>query len=235
MESERLRRRICFEAARLLQSRQENDYGRARWRAARSITRNYIPGDAIPTDYEIRQALQQLTRHPHGQGANPFGDSTDDPWQYYASLLVPLEKVVQDRESHPEGDVLYHSLQVFELARDARPWDEEFLLAALLHDVGKGIDPRDHINAGLAVLSGRVPERTLWLIENHGTAHRRLDGTIGVRARRRLVRSEDGEALELLADCDRAGRVSGRRVGTVEDAISYLRELAEHNELASED
>ena len=56
--------------------------------------------------------------------------------------------------------MLYHSLQVFELARDARPYDEEFLLAALLHDVGKGIDPADHVGAALSVLEGLITERT---------------------------------------------------------------------------
>lgn len=235
MEPERLRRQICFEAARLLQTRRESDYTRARWRAARTITRSWISNDAVPTDYEIRQALQQLSRHPHGLAANPFSDPSFDAFRFYASLLMPLEKVMQKRETHPEGDVLYHSLQVFELAREARPWDEEFLLAALLHDVGKGIDPRDHINAGLAVLQGRVPERTLWLIENHGTAQRIMDGTIGARARRRLSRSEDREELELLADCDRRGRVSGRAVCSVDEALDYLRELAHQNEVQDDE
>jgi hypothetical protein len=71
-----------------------------------------------------------------------------DPFQLYRLLLLPLENVQQSPKYHPEGDVLYHSLQVFELAREHRPYDEEFLLAALLHDVGKGLDRSDHVAAG---------------------------------------------------------------------------------------
>ena len=77
------------------------------------------------------------------------------------------KSVKQNPKYHPEGDALYHSLQVFHLARDARPYDEEFLLAALLHDVGKAIDPHDHVAAGIEALRGAVTDRTLWLIEHH--------------------------------------------------------------------
>ena len=82
-------------------------------------------------------------------------------------------------EYHPEGDALYHSLQVFDLARDELPYDEEFLLAALLHDVGKAIDPHDHVAAGLEALEGYITPRTAWLIEHHMEAHALADGTLG--------------------------------------------------------
>jgi hypothetical protein len=149
-----------------------------------------------------------------------------DRFVIYSSLLIPLEKFKQSPKYHPEGDVLYHSLQVFELARDALPWDEEFLLAALLHDVGKGIDPLDHVAAGLEALGDSITERTAWLIRHHMDAQAVLDGTIGVRARRRLSQNESYEELLLLAECDRAGRVPGAQVPEVEEALDYVRELA---------
>ena len=71
-------------------------------------------------------------------------ESRVDRFQIYQMLLLPLERVKQSPKYHPEGDTLYHSLQVFDLARDELPYDEEFLLAALLHDVGKGLDPANH-------------------------------------------------------------------------------------------
>jgi predicted nucleotidyltransferase len=149
-----------------------------------------------------------------------------DRFQIYRMLLIPLEKVEQSRKYHPEGDALYHSLQVFDLARDEMPYDEELLLAALLHDVGKGIDPLDHVRAGLEALEGHVTDRTAWLIANHMDAQRILNGTIGARARRRLHSAEDYDELLLLAKCDRDGRLPAAAAPDLDEALDYLRELA---------
>ncbi len=149
-----------------------------------------------------------------------------DRFQVYEALLLPLENVKQSPKYHPEGDVLYHSLQVFDLARDELPYDEEFLLAALLHDVGKGIDPGDHVAAGLEALEGFITDRTHWLIQHHMAAQQVLDRTIGVRARRRLEQDESYEELILLARCDRLGRQPGVEAPDLEQALDYIREIA---------
>jgi predicted HD phosphohydrolase len=148
-----------------------------------------------------------------------------DRFQLYESLLLPLENVKGPRAYHPEGDVLYHSLQVFDLARDQLAYDEEFLTAALLHDVGKAIDPANHVTAGLEALDGFITERTAWLIEHHMRAHQLADGTLGARARRRLHQSEHFEELVLLGECDRAGRQAGVEAPELVEALDYLREL----------
>jgi hypothetical protein len=150
-----------------------------------------------------------------------------DRFQIYRLLLLPLEGVKQDPRYHPEGDALYHSLQVFDLACRERPYDEEFLLAALLHDVGKAIDPAAHVPAALEALEEYITPRTAWLIEHHMEAHALRDGSLGVRARRRLQESEDFEELQLLARCDRGGREAGVEAPELEEALDYLRELAE--------
>lgn len=150
-----------------------------------------------------------------------------DRFELYHSLLLPLEDVKQHPKYHPEGDVLYHSLQVFDHARDQLPYDEEFLLAALLHDVGKGLDPQDHVLAGLEALSGFITPRTAWLIANHMLAHQVVDGTLGARARKRLQTHESYEELMLLQECDRAGRVAGVEAPELEEAIAYIRDLAQ--------
>jgi predicted nucleotidyltransferase len=153
-----------------------------------------------------------------------------DPYQLFQLLLGPLEKVKQSPRYHPEGDVLYHLLQVFELAKDARPYDAEFLQAALLHDAGKGLDPSDHVGAALEALDGLITDRTRFLIENHMLAQEYKTGTLGHRQRTRLEASPDFEDLMLLRELDDAGRECGAVVGTVAEAIDYLRELSRENE-----
>lgn len=58
-------------------------------------------------------------------------------------------------------------------------YDEEFLLAALLHDVGKAIDPHDHVAAGLEMLGDFIHRCTAWFIEHHMEAQQALDRTLG--------------------------------------------------------
>jgi hypothetical protein len=148
-----------------------------------------------------------------------------DRFELYRLLLQPLEGVKQSPKYHPEGDALFHSLQVFELARDVRSYDEEFLLAALLHDVGKAIDPHDHVTAALEALEGAITERTQYLIAHHMEALEYRQGTLGFRARKRLKESDLFEDLMLLRDLDTRGRVPGAVVGTIAEALDYVRSL----------
>ena len=149
-----------------------------------------------------------------------------DRFLIYELLLLPLEKVKENRKRHPEGDVLYHSIQVFDLARDELPYDEEFLLAALLHDVGKAIDRLDHTAAGLDALKNFIAPRTAWLIEHHVEALALRDGTLGARSQRRLAACDDFDELMLLAECDQQGRVAGVEASDIREALDYLRQLA---------
>jgi hypothetical protein len=237
MSADKLRQQILFEAARLMHQRQEQEYARAKQRAARRLCRQRLRPSQLPTNREIREELERLSNGY--AGASLLSQETDpdlppsegaDRFRIYRHLLLPLAKIEQDHKRHPEGDVLYHSLQVFSLASAELSYDEEFRLAALLHDVGKGIDPYDHIAAGLRALGDSISERTAWLIANHSLARGFLDGRIGVRARRRLQQSENYDELILLAKCDLAGRVPGAKVPELDEALAQLRELASEND-----
>ncbi|REJ67081.1 MAG: HD domain-containing protein [Planctomycetota bacterium] len=231
--NEKQRRQIVWEAARLLHTHQEEDVERAKMRVARQICHGPLRRGELPTNREIREELQRMLvaddESPHPAATVAATDL--DRYHYFAILLRPLEEVKQDPARHPEGDVLYHSLQVFELARDRLPYDEEFLLAALLHDVGKAIDRRNHVAAGLQALVGFISPRTAWLIEHHSEANQLRQGTIGARLRRRLEADENFDELMLLSECDREGRCQGVDVPEVEEALEYIRGLAdEHGE-----
>ncbi len=188
-----------------------------------SVTGGPIPRVSIA---ELEQLLAEQYPDLELEQAVLEAESSVDRYQIYEMLLLPLERVKESRKYHPEGDVLYHSLQVFDLARDQRPYDEEFLLAALLHDVGKGIDRGDHVAAGLEALEGVITPRTAWLIEHHMDGHAILGGTLGARARRRLEASADFDELVLLAECDDAGRAVGVEAPDVDEALQCLRDLA---------
>jgi hypothetical protein len=231
-----LRRQVAFEAARLLYAREESESHRAKLRAARQVYGGDFSSADLPRNRDIRDQILEFARadhrqlHPEQLGrlpeVVPGEEVPTDRFLAFTILLEPLERVQQDRDLHPEGDALYHSLQVFELARQERPYDEEFLLAALLHDVGKAIDPREHVAAALEVLEGLVTPRTAWLIEHHQEALS-YGEDMGARLRRRLHEAEDFDELMLLAQCDRAGRQVGMTVPDVQEALKYLRELAE--------
>jgi predicted nucleotidyltransferase len=199
---------------------------------AHYVFRSSITGKAIERA-SIRELEELLVREYPGldlEGRLQAVEETVDPYQLYRLLLLPLDKTRQSVKYHPEGDVLYHSLQVFERAREERPYDEEFLLAALLHDVGKGIDPGNHVTAALEALDGLITDRTRFFIEHHMDAHAYREGSIGARLKQKLEASADFDDLMLLNQCDRAGREAGVMVGTLDEALDFLKELERSND-----
>ncbi|HEY2784870.1 MAG TPA: hypothetical protein VGJ05_07835 [Fimbriiglobus sp.] len=54
-------------------------------------------------------------------------------------------------------------------------------------------------------------------------------GTLGHRMRLKLESSEEFEDLMLLRELDDRGRVPGAVVGTVDEALEYLRDLERSN------
>jgi hypothetical protein len=198
---------------------------------AHYVFRSSITGKAIERA-SIRELEELMAReYPEldldGEMDRSF--QAADPYPIFRMLLLPLEEVDQSPKYHPEGDALYHSLQVFELARDQRPYDEEFILAALLHDIGKGLDRGNHVQAALDALEGLITERTRFLIEHHMDAHDYKVGTLPPKLRRELEASPDFEDLMLLRECDDRGREPGVRVCTVDEALDFLKELERSN------
>ena len=257
---ERVRRQIAVEAAKRmvdtigpspddpsgrLRDATDAEFYTAKRKAAAVLGHRVRPGD-LPSDAEVRAEVLSLSRSRSttiaDQPAQPEPETDAAPaaladhldrFALYRLRLAPLEAVKQNPKTHPEGDALYHSLQVFEHARAARPYDEEFLLAALLHDVGKAIDPADHVAAGVEALRGSVTDRALWLIAHQHDlpTPRNRDRALSAKARRALEESEYLDDLKLLRDLDEAGRVAGAPVGGVEEALAYVKGLEDEEYL----
>lgn len=214
----RIRRRIAGEAAGGV--RRGSDTRRSVFRAARRVTGEWVPDDDLPDPAEIRS---EVHRHldPTGSLAHLAGDRFDA----LAAIVAVLATVRQNPARHPEGDALEHSLQVFELVHRQRPFDEELLTAALVHDAGLAIDRRAPVAATLAAIGDLVTPRTAWLVESLPVAAAYADGTLGHRARKRLEAHPDFLDALLLAEADRQGRVRGAAAPALEEAVAMLREL----------
>jgi hypothetical protein len=219
-DAEKLRRRIAAEAARIVA--RGGDSERARYRAARRVGRGWVPPEQIPAHDEVRRELQRVDAPEHA-----FAPLVGDRLDRIAALVAPLGSVRRDPVRHPEGDALEHALQTFDLVRAERPYDEELLTAALVHDVGLAIDRSDPVAAALAALEPIVTPRTLWFVEHVPTAQAYHDGTLGLRARHRLEAHPDFHDVLVLADAERQAHVRGYDAPSLDDAIAALRELAE--------
>jgi HD superfamily phosphodiesterase len=140
----------------------------------------------------------------------------NDDFVSLVSLLEGLDGVRQSPKYHPEGDALFHSLQVFELARRATS-DRVLWAAALFHDVGKAIDGPLHDEVGADLLEGLLCARAVWLVRHH------LDLLKDARAtRRRFLGAPELRDLEMLRRWDLGGRDPRARVISAEEACDQL-------------
>lgn len=189
------------------------------------VFKSSITGKAI--EWASVAGLEELIarEHPDADLSDPENEPGIDPAVLWSLLLEPLEKVKQRPDRHPEGDALYHSLQAFELAREASPYDAELITAALLHDVGKAIDPHDHVAAGLEALEGTLSDREYFLIAHHMDALALRSGTLGQKKARRLRESEWFDDLVLLREIDEAARQPGMEVCTITEAIDFIQTI----------
>jgi hypothetical protein len=215
---DRLTQRIAEEAARHVA--RGSDARRATFRAARRVAREWVPDERLPDAEhvcdEVRRGLDSVSTLRHLVG---------DRFEALAAVVSVLAVVKQDPVRCPEGDALEHSLQVFDLVHQERPFDEELLTAALVHDVGRAIDRRDVTAATLEAVADLVTPRTKWLIQSLPDARGYVDQTLGLRARRRLEAHPDFDDVLVLAESDLRGHQRHYPAPALDEAIEILRAL----------
>jgi len=161
----------------------------------------------------------------------------DCGWLMHFPELNALVGCQQNPEHHPEGDVWTHTMMVVDAAAEIRSEIPEdlrfpFMLAALLHDVGKpsttapDLSSHGHDKAGVPIASeflsrikasNAVKSITLSLVEFHMRPWQLLSGEAKLSAWRRLRLKVDLNLLVMLAVADHAGRL-GHSVREVKNA-----------------
>lgn len=111
-------------------------------------------------------------------GFSHMRDGTEDDWRIIAGEFADYARALPDRVmAHLEllrGDFggfpvdrYTHSLQTATRAfRDGR--DEEYVVCALLHDIGDTLGSFNHPDIAAAILKPFVGEANLWMVEHHG-------------------------------------------------------------------
>jgi predicted HD phosphohydrolase len=105
-------------------------------------------------------------------------DSTKEDWQLIVPEAMKMARSLPDRILDHlrllDGDFggfpvdrLTHSRQTATLAlRDGR--DEEYVVCALLHDIGDTLGSFNHPDIAAAILKPFVSDENLWMVQHHG-------------------------------------------------------------------
>jgi predicted HD phosphohydrolase len=105
-------------------------------------------------------------------------ESTRDDWQLIAGemkrfseklpeRLVAHLKLLQGDYGGFPVDRLEHCLQTATRAFQAGR-DEEYVVCALLHDIGDTLGPRNHPDIAAAIVQPFVSEENHWIVQHHG-------------------------------------------------------------------
>jgi predicted HD phosphohydrolase len=107
-----------------------------------------------------------------------MADGTKQDWTAIGQHMAPFQRELASRVlTHLkllDGDYggypvdrLEHSLQTATRAyRDSR--DEEYVVCALLHDIGDTLGSANHADVGAAILKPYICEQNHWMVEQHG-------------------------------------------------------------------
>ena len=135
---------------------------------------------AMADDLKI-SARSQMTSHEEPMGRatfTAFTNATPDDWQKIVAansvftkghvdrILTHLNLLKGDCGGFPI-DRLEHSLQTATRAHRAG-MDEEYVVCALLHDIGDTLGVFNHPDIAAAILKPFVSENNLWMVANHG-------------------------------------------------------------------
>lgn len=115
--------------------------------------------------------------HPPSRRSKGYTEPSPQEWKgLVEKYKAHSEKLVSRLLTHLEllragadeaFDRLQHSLQTATLAHQAGE-DEEYVVCALLHDIGDTLSPYNHPEVAAAILRPYVSDENHWMIQHHG-------------------------------------------------------------------
>jgi predicted HD phosphohydrolase len=119
-----------------------------------------------------------MTATPERRTFTSFAESTAEDWAVIRAQMRVTQAMVADHVMHllhalgsDHGGYpvtrLEHSLQTATRALRGGE-DDEYVLCALVHDIGDTLAPYDHPAIAASMLRGKVSEANLFMVEQHG-------------------------------------------------------------------
>ena len=135
-------------------------------------TRNIEPGSVEPGHETSTDAARPRASF------TSFAESTKEDWALImsemdatmslaaANIIVQMRMLARDHGGFPVSR-LEHSLQTATRAERAGR-DDEYVLCALVHDIGDTLAPYNHPEIGASIVKPFVSEANHWMVQHHG-------------------------------------------------------------------
>jgi predicted HD phosphohydrolase len=120
----------------------------------------------MDTTQNERARFHALTESTHDEWQLIWGEMERFARKLPDRLIAHLELLRGDHGGFPV-DRLEHCLQTATRAYQAGR-DEEYVVCALLHDIGDGLGPRNHPDIAAAIVQPFVSEESHWMVKHHG-------------------------------------------------------------------
>ena len=96
-----------------------------------------------------------------------IAESNAKDYDHLADKVITHLKMLQNDYGGFQVDRLTHSLQTATRAyRDGR--DDEYIVCALIHDIGDNLAPANHAEFAATILKPFVSEENYWIVKHHG-------------------------------------------------------------------
>ena len=93
--------------------------------------------------------------------------SNAEDYNHLADKVIDHLKMLENDYGGFQVDRLTHSLQTATRAhRDGR--DDEYVVCALIHDIGDNLAPANHAELAATILQPFVSDENYWIVKHHG-------------------------------------------------------------------